>query len=83
MSVENLKYVRDHLIHHICANVLGGELNDGRLTSTCEIYDPDTNEWIQGSSLKSPRANHACAVYRDDIYVAGGCYGNQSHDNIW
>ena len=45
--------------------------------STVEKYDVDGNMVETLPSLNTPRAYHACAVYKDEIYIAGGYTGTQ------
>lgn len=63
--------------------VCGGEKSDGRVTGGCEVYDTETDCWTKSGMLPQPRANPACASHRREIYCAGGCYGNTSHNNLW
>ncbi|KAK7502665.1 hypothetical protein BaRGS_00006240 [Batillaria attramentaria] len=63
--------------------VCGGEKSDGRVTGSCEVYDPESDCWTKSGMLPQPRANHVCAAHRHEIYCAGGYYGNTSHKNLW
>ncbi|XP_048777609.1 influenza virus NS1A-binding protein-like isoform X2 [Ostrea edulis] len=63
--------------------ILGGEETNGKVMSSCELYDPTQNEWTEAPPLVSPRANHTCVVHHNEIYCAGGYYGSKSHRNIW
>lgn len=63
--------------------VTGGELPDGRQSVMCDMFDPVKNTWKELRPLLSPRSNHACAVFNEELYCAGGCNGNQFHNNLW
>ncbi|KAL3872336.1 hypothetical protein ACJMK2_040267 [Sinanodonta woodiana] len=63
--------------------VCGGERSDGRASSSVEMFDPESNEWRSAGTLPAPRLNNTCAVYKREMYCAGGDYGTQSHDNFW
>ncbi|MAH26654.1 MAG: hypothetical protein CMI19_06845 [Opitutae bacterium] len=49
----------------------GANNNDGKLRSV-EIYNPDTNSWINGPSLVTKRSGFSCWVWDNKIFVAGG-----------
>lgn len=61
----------------------GGEKSDGRVTGSCEVYDPEADSWSKAGMLPQPRANPACASHRRELYCAGGYFGNTSHNNLW
>lgn len=63
--------------------VCGGERSDGRVSCSCEIYDPETDRWAESGLLAAPRKNHCCTVFESDMYCAGGDFGTRSHDNLW
>ncbi|XP_025113427.1 kelch-like protein 26 [Pomacea canaliculata] len=63
--------------------VCGGEKSDGRVTGSCEVYDPEADSWSKAGMLPQPRANPACASHRRELYCAGGYFGNTSHNNLW
>ena len=62
----------------------GGEVTGGgKVTHTCEIYDPATEKWSVFPSLPQPRVNHACVVHANRVYVSGGSYLSTAHNTIW
>jgi N-acetylneuraminic acid mutarotase len=55
--------------------VIGGVPRYGSAESlaTVEIYDPATNSWSEGPSLRTPRHGHAAVATHDGrVYVIGG-----------
>ncbi|XP_059140352.1 influenza virus NS1A-binding protein-like [Physella acuta] len=63
--------------------VCGGETDDGKVTGSCEIYDPETNLWSKCGSLVSPRSGCACANNGKELICAGGYNGGKAHNNLW
>lgn len=62
---------------------VGGEGDDGKVLSSCEIYKPEDDIWEEGPKLISPRSNLCSVVYQNEIYCAGGCYGGKCHKSFW
>ena len=54
--------------------VVGGFSGHSFLSSV-EVYNPSTNTWQMGPSLKAPRADMGVAVLEGTVYVAGGNRG--------
>jgi DNA-binding CsgD family transcriptional regulator len=52
---------------------IGGVRGNDRATRAVEIYDPITNNWIEGASKPTATSNIAGVVLDDKIYVPGGC----------
>lgn len=46
-----------------------------RFNATTDVikFDPFSNQWSRVASMRVARANFACAVVHDKVYVAGGC----------
>lgn len=63
--------------------VCGGERSDGKITASCEVYDPTTDSWSKCGMLLAPRANCACVGYGRELLCAGGFYGGTAHNNLW
>ena len=54
--------------------VIGGKQNlEGKNFN--QIYDPETNTWIAGISMPTPRHSHGVVVVDDVLYVLGGSIG--------
>ncbi|KAI8738716.1 kelch protein 8 [Biomphalaria glabrata] len=62
--------------------VCGGE-KDGKITSGCEMYDPEADIWTKCEKLIQPRSSPACTALGDVIVCAGGYFNGQIHDNFW
>ncbi|HNW91887.1 MAG TPA: kelch repeat-containing protein [bacterium] len=57
--------------------VIGGfQYNPVAWLDSVESYDPASNSWREETPMPTPRANVACATYRDEIYVFGGTSAN-------
>ena len=54
--------------------VIGGASRHNYLSSV-EVYNPSTNTWQMGPSLKAPRSGMGVAVLEGTVYVAGGNRG--------
>jgi DNA-binding CsgD family transcriptional regulator/N-acetylneuraminic acid mutarotase len=51
---------------------IGGENEEGMALDRVEIFDLESGQWRQGSSMPDPRANLALTISGDDLIVAGG-----------
>ena len=51
---------------------IGGD--NGNFLNTNEMYDPETDTWINKTSMPTPRAGFGIAVYQNKTFVFGG-YG--------
>lgn len=71
MFINNLNTVSLGKIY-----VVGGSDGSKPLDSV-EIYDTETNSWVAGPSLLTPRANCGLAVLSGALYAVGG-YGSRS-----
>ncbi len=56
--------------------LIGGERKSGT-TGLVEIYTPDTQQWREGASKPTAVANVQTIVIGDEIFVPGGCTGEQ------
>ena len=54
--------------------VMGG-FSGYNFLSSVEVYNPSTNTWQMGPSLKAPRSGMGVAVLEGTVYVAGGNRG--------
>ncbi|KAL4219227.1 protein polyubiquitination [Mactra antiquata] len=63
--------------------VCGGERSDGRASCSCEVYNPELDQWSETGLMVAPRKNHCCDTYQSEMYCAGGDFGTRSHDNFW
>ena len=54
--------------------VVGG-ISGHNFLSSVEVYNPSTNTWQMGPSLKAPRSGMGVAVLEGTVYVAGGNRG--------
>ena len=54
--------------------VVGG-FSGYNFLSSVEVYNPSTNTWQMGPSLKAPRSGMGVAVLEGAVYVAGGNRG--------
>lgn len=54
--------------------VVGGSDGTHSLSST-EIFDSETQTWMVGPSMTTPRANVGVAVVGDRLYAVGGFSG--------
>jgi DNA-binding CsgD family transcriptional regulator/N-acetylneuraminic acid mutarotase len=52
---------------------IGGVRGNDRATRAVEIYDPVTDNWLEGASKPTATSNIAGVVLDDKIYVPGGC----------
>lgn len=43
-----------------------------RWSNRTDFFDPVGNQWVAGADLPTPRADAACAVHSDKLYVFGG-----------
>ena len=63
---------------------LGGETPNGELLSTCESYEPLTDDWHKEERLLGSRKDHACVATDDAIYLSGGASKAEPYsDHIW
>jgi len=46
--------------------------------SSVEIFNHNTDEWTEAAPMHSQREEFGCALFGDDIYVAGGIHGGQT-----
>jgi Kelch motif len=60
---------------------IGGSTGGGNSVSYIEEYQPNTNSWTIKSNMPSPRHNTCACRLKDDIYVIGGFYRNNSSWN--
>lgn len=63
--------------------IFGGEGEDGKVLSSCEIYKPEEDVWSEGPPLIAPRSNLSSVIFQNEIYCAGGCYGGKCHKSLW
>lgn len=63
--------------------VTGGKTiyNGGVLLNTCELYDPDTEEWTYATPMNYPRAAHSATLLEDGKVLVGG--GQQNYCEIY
>ena len=52
--------------------VLGGIDAQGKVLDVVEVYDPASDSWTTGPSLRTPRYNATAVVFDGDIYLIGG-----------
>ena len=52
-----------------------GGISGHNFLSSVEVYNPSTNTWQMGPSLKAPRPDMGVAVLEGTVYVAGGNRG--------
>lgn len=63
--------------------VMGGFTNDGRITSTVEVYNTTNNLWNATSSpLPVPLHHTSSSVHDGKIYVIGGYTGDWNPSNL-
>lgn len=67
--------------------IAGGRKSDGRVTASCEIYNPITGQWTKMGLLPGPRVGLAIIgterYTRDFVYVSGGVHAKQTKNNFW
>ena len=68
-------------ITYISYYTLGG-LDDVNCYRTVERYDPQTDEWTEVASLKSPRGGVGVATLGKFLYAAGGNDGSTSLQTV-
>ncbi len=56
--------------------VAGGVLCGKALSSSSELYDPETNTWAPETPLTSPRARATAMLLHDGRVLLAGGYGN-------
>ena len=56
--------------------VIGGESDDGTTLSSVEVYDPETNTWIEASNMNVPRKNCLSLTHDGLLYVIAGLRGS-------
>ena len=62
-------------IHNNKLYVFGGVSGSGRLgakTKKAEMFDPQTNSWVELPDMHCARSEFSCSVAGEDIYVIGG-----------
>lgn len=52
--------------------ILGGEMSGGKVTESCEFYDPVKDKWSEIQNLPRPRADHAACANGLYLYASGG-----------
>ena len=52
--------------------VVGGITSRNTIIADTQIYDPGTNRWSKGKSLRKPLAAASAAVANNVLYVFGG-----------
>ncbi len=63
--------------------VLGGNGPQGPTTAT-QLYDPRSNQWTDGGSLRVPLvAARAALGSNGNLYVVGGQMGSNSYGTVW
>jgi hypothetical protein len=55
--------------------VLGGQDSTIETLSSVEVFDPATNSWSPGPSLRAPRAETAAAAVHGTLFLIGGFVG--------
>ncbi|WP_042159893.1 kelch repeat-containing protein [Paenibacillus gorillae] len=75
----NMPTPRSHLTLTFFGNkiyAIGGATrevnNNSGFTDVVEIYDPETDTWVTGPAMPSPRGQHVTEVVGNNIYVIGG-----------
>jgi N-acetylneuraminic acid mutarotase len=65
--------VVDGKVYAIGGRVRGGADKFGKAVSTVEVYDPNTDTWVEKADMPITRNDHAASVVDGKIYVIGGC----------
>ena len=55
--------------------IAGGLETSGQAISSCEVYNPNTDEWLAMSSLREPRMFASMICFNGILYVLGGRRG--------
>ncbi|XP_068688942.1 kelch-like protein 12 [Montipora foliosa] len=55
--------------------IAGGVETSGQAISSCEVYNPNTDEWLVMSSLREPRMFASMICFNGILYVLGGRRG--------
>lgn len=69
MLERRTRFHADVLNHHLVA--VGGGALLGTLTNTVEEYWPAENEWRSLTPFPTPVADHAGAIHKGILYIAG------------
>ena len=62
--------------------LIAGGLDDVNCYRTVERYDPQSDEWTEVASLKSPRGGVGVATLGKHLYAAGGNDGSASLQTV-
>lgn len=54
------------------AKLTGGEVHHGKVSDSCEKYDPIKDKWVEVEPIPRPRADHAACANGGNLYVSGG-----------
>ena len=65
-----------------CVTVSAGGLDDVNCYRTVERYDPQSDEWTEVCSLRSPRGGGGVAPLGKYLYAAGGNDGSASLQTV-
>ena len=66
----------------VCVCVFTGGLDDVNCYRTVERYDPQSDEWTEVCSLRSPRGGVGVAPLGKYLYAAGGNDGSASLQTV-
>jgi hypothetical protein len=47
-------------------------VHGGKVSDSCEKYDPIKDKWIEVEPIPRPRADHAACANNGNLYVSGG-----------
>lgn len=75
--------MRKNSFQYFFFSLTGGEGEDGKVLSSCEIYKPEEDVWSEGPPLIAPRSNLSSVIFQNEIYCAGGCYAGKCHKSLW
>ncbi|KAJ8397297.1 hypothetical protein AAFF_G00441310 [Aldrovandia affinis] len=66
---------------YVCGGSLGNNVS-GRVLSSCEVYNPNTEEWRELCGMREARKNHGLVYVNDRIYAVGGQNGMGGLDSV-
>lgn len=49
-----------------------GGFNGQECLNSCEVYDPEVNQWSLVPNMRSRRSGVSCIAYHGSVYVIGG-----------
>jgi hypothetical protein len=75
-------------LHFFTVNALNGQIilvggeNVSRLSNGVRVYDHLTDTWREGPALPDARSQHGSAVFKNELYIAGGVTHKFSDKNV-